>query len=147
MKSSGHGKLLCEFLKLSKLNAFILLGYQKNTDASVLVYKHRPEKTGFNMYAENIQQQLTFLALLPWIYLSIYIFILLKELCLCHKLRISNPDIFAIQCRRPEIFQNMNYVRPNNLSLKYKRFTRCKDIGIRKFEIMAKTQFLPKMGI
>ena len=27
--------------------------------------KHRPERTGFNMYAENTQQQLTFLALLP----------------------------------------------------------------------------------
>jgi len=34
-------------------------------DASILVYKHRPERTGFNMDAENTQQQLTFLALLP----------------------------------------------------------------------------------
>ena len=32
----------------------------------------------------------------------------------------------------------------NNLSLKYKRFTplSCTDIGIRKFEFVAKTQFL-----
>ena len=34
--------------------------------ASILVYKFRPERTGFNMYAENTQQQLTFLTLLPW---------------------------------------------------------------------------------
>ena len=34
--------------------------------ASILVYKHRPERTGFYMYTENTQQQLTFLALLPW---------------------------------------------------------------------------------
>ena len=37
-----------------------------NTDASILVYKYCPERTGFNMYAENAQLQLTFLALLPW---------------------------------------------------------------------------------
>ena len=65
MKYSGHRKLLCEFLKLSKLNAFIFLGYQTNSDTSILVYKFRPERTGFNMYAENPQQQLTFLALVP----------------------------------------------------------------------------------
>ena len=64
MKYSGHRKLLCELLKLSKLNAFILLG---NTDASILVYKNLPERTSFNMYAENTQQQLTFLVLLPWL--------------------------------------------------------------------------------
>ena len=34
-----------------------------NTDASILVYKFRPERTGFNMYAKNTQMQLTFLAL------------------------------------------------------------------------------------
>ena len=65
MKYSGHRKLLCELSKLSKLNAFILLGYQTNTDAFTLVYKFRPEKTGFTMYAEYTQQQLTFLALVP----------------------------------------------------------------------------------
>ena len=63
MKYSGHRKLLCELSKLSKLNAFILLGYETNTDASILVYKFRPERTGFNMYAEYTQLQLTFLAL------------------------------------------------------------------------------------
>jgi len=57
MKYSGHGKLLFELSKLSKLNAFILLGYWSNTDASFIVYNHHPERTGFNMYAENTQQQ------------------------------------------------------------------------------------------
>ena len=65
MKKSGYRKLLCELSKLSKLNAFIFLGYQKNTDASILVYKFRPERTGLNMYAEYTQLQLTFLALNP----------------------------------------------------------------------------------
>ena len=38
----------------------------------------------------------------------------------------------------------MNYVRSNSLSLKNQMFTLsyCKDIGIRKFEFVAKTQFL-----
>ena len=53
MKYSGHRKLLCELSKLTKYNAFKIHGYQTNTaDASILVYKFRLEKTGFNMYAE-----------------------------------------------------------------------------------------------
>ena len=50
----------------------------------------------------------------------------------------------GINCRRPLIFQTKNSVRPNNLSLKYQRFTSsdCKDIGIRQFEFVTKTQFL-----
>ena len=36
---------------------------KKNTNASILVYKFRPERTGFNMYTEYTQLQLTFLAL------------------------------------------------------------------------------------
>ena len=38
----------------------------------------------------------------------------------------------------------MNSVRINNLRLKYQRFapSDCKDIGIRRFEFVAKTQFL-----
>jgi len=66
MKYSGQRKLLCELSKLSKLNAFNLLGYQTNNDASILVYKFRPKRTGFNMYAELTRPQLTFLALVPW---------------------------------------------------------------------------------
>ena len=34
-----------------------------NTNSSILVYKFRPERTGFNIYAEYTQLQLTFLAL------------------------------------------------------------------------------------
>jgi hypothetical protein len=63
MKYSGHRKLLCELSKLSTFNAFNLLGYETNTDAAILVYKLRPERTGFNMYAEYTQLQLTFLVL------------------------------------------------------------------------------------
>ena len=62
MKYNGHRKLFCE---LSKLNALILRGYLTNTDASFLVYKVRPERTGFNMYAKYTLPQLTFLALVP----------------------------------------------------------------------------------
>ena len=36
-----------------------------NTDASTLVCKFRPKRTGFNMYAEYTRLQLTFLALHP----------------------------------------------------------------------------------
>ena len=63
MKYSGHRKLLYELSKLSKFNAFNLLGYKTNTDASILVYKFRPERPGFNMYTEYTQPQLTFPAL------------------------------------------------------------------------------------
>ena len=56
MKKSGHRKLLCEFSNSSKLNALLALN-------AILVYKFRPERTGFNMYAECMQLQLAFLAL------------------------------------------------------------------------------------
>jgi hypothetical protein len=65
MKFSGHRQLLCV---LSTLNAFNFLGYQTNTDASILVYESRPERIGFNMYAEYTQ--LTCLALVPCFYRS-----------------------------------------------------------------------------
>jgi len=60
-----------------------------------------------------------------------------------------SPYILGTRCRRSLIFQTMNSVRSNILSLKYHRFTpfSCKDIGIRKFEFMAKNQFLcPKVS-
>ena len=65
MKYFVHWKLFSEFSKLSKLNTFNLLGHYTNTDASFLVYKVRPERTGFKMYSENMRPQLTFLALVP----------------------------------------------------------------------------------
>ena len=42
----------------------------------------------------------------------------------------------------------MSYVRLKNLSLNNQRFTPsvCKDIGIRKFEFVAKTQFLSNLN-
>ena len=49
MKYSSHRKLLCELSKFSKFNAFILLRHKTNTDASILVYKFHPERTGFNV--------------------------------------------------------------------------------------------------
>ena len=67
-----------------------------------------------------------------------------KELSLCHKLWFSNPYIFGFQRRKPLKFQTMTFVRSNNISLKYQRFTTLgsKDIGIRKSEFVAKNQFL-----
>ena len=43
----------------------------------------------------------------------------------------------------------MNYVRSNSLSLKYQGFppSDCQDIGIRKFEFVAKTQFLSSLDL
>ena len=55
MKYSDDCKLLRELSKLSKFNAFNLLGYETNTDASILVYSFRPVRTGFNMDAEYTQ--------------------------------------------------------------------------------------------
>ena len=42
----------------------------------------------------------------------------------------------------------MNHVRPNSLSLKYQGFppSDSQDIGIRKFEFVAKTQFLSELN-
>ena len=46
-------------------------------------------------------------------------------------------------------FHKINSVRSNDIHLKYKRFTTsgCKDKGIRKFNFVAKNQFLLKMNI
>ena len=67
-----------------------------------------------------------------------------KELTLCNKLWFSNPYIFGFQRRKPLKFQTMTFVRSNNISLKYQRFTTMgsKDIGIRKSEFVAKSQFI-----
>ena len=55
-----------------------------------------------------------------------------------------STNIFATQCRRYLIFHTMVYVRSNTLSLKYLRFSPSgfNDIGIGKFEFVAKTQIL-----
>ena len=64
MRSIFHIKKINEIFWYI-FNAFNLLGYYTNTDASILVYKFRPKRTGFNVYAEYTRPQLTFLALHP----------------------------------------------------------------------------------
>ena len=68
----------------------------------------------------------------------------IKELSFCHKLWFSNSYNLATHSPRPLIFQTINSVRSNSLSLKYQRFTPsgCKDIEVRKCDFVAKTQFL-----
>ena len=65
----------------------------------------------------------------------------LKELSFCHKLRFSNSYNLATRFPRPLIFPTINSGRSNSLSLKYQRCTPS-DIGVRKCNIVAKTQFL-----
>ena len=55
-------------IKIIKFNAFNLLGYLTNTEASILVNKFRPERIDFNMYAEYTRPQLFFLAFHPLIH-------------------------------------------------------------------------------
>ena len=62
-----------------------------------------------------------------------------KELSLCHKLWFSKTYIFATQWRRSKIFQTMNSIRLNNLSLQY-HFV-AKICFIRTFELVEKTDF------
>ena len=49
--------------------------------------------------------------------------------------------MLTTQFHRPQIFETMNSVRSNNLSLKYQRFTQsgCRAIGIKKTETVART--------
>jgi len=56
---------------------------------------------------------------------------------------IFNP--YPCTARSSFIFQTLNSVRSNNLSLKFQRFKTCRFeriIGFIKFELVAKTQFL-----
>ena len=59
-------------------------------------------------------------------------------------IKLTNPFIFAIECCRPKIFQTMNSVSSNKISLIYYRLapSGCQTIRIRNFELVAKTQFL-----
>ena len=58
MKYSGHRKLLCELSKLSNFNAF---NHPRILNEHYSCLQIPP--TGFNMYAEYTQLQLTFLEL------------------------------------------------------------------------------------
>jgi len=67
-----------------------------------------------------------------------------KEMSFCNKLKLSNSYISATGWCKPLIFQTY-IIWPNNIhSLKYKRSTTFgwKDIAIRKFEFVTKSQFL-----
>ena len=66
---------------------------------------------------------------------------------LCHKLWFSNPNIFGTQCRKPLINQTYIFWSNKSHSLKFQRFTtlESKDIGIRKAEFVALSQFLCKI--
>ena len=61
---------------------------------------------------------------------------------LCHKIKFSNPYIFATHLSRALLFQTMKSVRSNNLILMYDRFTQphCPDLG-RTNLILWQTQF------
>ena len=67
-----------------------------------------------------------------------------KELSLCHKFWIYNPYFFRTQCRKSLILQTYIIWSNRIHSLKYLRSTtwESKDIGFRKAEFVAKTQFL-----
>ena len=55
--------LIIKIVKIKCSNPSRILNEQYN--ASILVYKFRPERTGFNMYTEYTKLQLTFLTLQP----------------------------------------------------------------------------------
>ena len=64
-----------------------------------------------------------------------------KEMSSCNKLNfLIRVRVFATRCRRHLFFQTMNSVRSNNIIFYYYRFpsSGCKNIGIRKFELVAK---------
>ena len=67
-----------------------------------------------------------------------------KEVIFCHKLKLSNPYIFAICWRKPLIFQTLAILSIIIYSLKYQRSTTlgCKDIGILKIDFVTETHFL-----
>ena len=60
----------------------------------------------------------------------------LNKLSLCHELKFSNPYIFETQCRRPVIFQTMNFIR-SKFGVRGKP-SGFKDIGIIKSEFPAR---------
>ena len=69
---------------------------------------------------------------------------LLKELSFCHKLKSSNPNIFAASWCKALIFQILIVLSISINSLKYLRSSTLgyKDIEIRKSEYVAKIKFL-----
>ena len=68
----------------------------------------------------------------------------IKKLSFWHKLRFSNSYNVGTRFHRLLIFRTINSGRSNSPSLKYQRITPsgCKDIGVRKCNLLQKTQFL-----
>ena len=66
-----------------------------------------------------------------------------KKLIFCHKLKFSNPSIFA----NFDISNSVHLIQ-KNVSLKCLSYAKlgCKDKGIRKLEYMAKTEFLSSIN-
>ena len=64
----------------------------------------------------------------------------IKELSSFHKVLFLNLYIFSTRCCRPLIFQTMNSVRSNSLSLKYQKLYF--NMLLINFKFVAKTQFL-----
>ena len=94
----------------------------------------------------SVWQKLSFFSVQLWFFSpsSLEQLQIIKELSFCHKLRFSYSYNLETCFPRPLIFQTINSGRSNSLSLKYQRFTPsgCKDIGVRKYKFVAKTQFL-----
>ena len=57
-------------------------------DASILVYKHCPERTGFNIVSRDTQQQLTSLALLPCKF----------------QVDMYNAQLYSVQCKACAVY-------------------------------------------
>ena len=95
-----------------------MLVYQTYTDASILVYKFRPERTGFNMFAEYTQLKLTFLALHSCV--AYARFSLNKWFC-CSSFKIVSFQIFPTLFLPKKTFagtQNTTVVRDNISKMK-----------------------------
>ena len=115
------------FLKLFLLSLYVLQPYVKYGSARLNIIKVWNVKR-FRHHSSGCQDKR----------------INCKELILCHKLRFSNLYIFEIQCCKPLTFQTFIIWSNRSHSLKCQRSTTLdsKDIGIRKSEFVAKTQFL-----
>ena len=93
--------LIIKIIKIKCSNPSRIL----NEHASILVYKFRPERTGFNMYAEYTQPQLTFLTLQPWHKQSILMYLGVFTIRLQRKLensillrRLNSFNCFILLC-------------------------------------------------
>ena len=145
------------FLKLEKLKICKPLFWNLNPD--LRARDTNPEKHGgccwnksarfldLNVYTVQCIHHHSWIILISWIFNSI--FPQYKDKRIEIWVFTTNSDFLIPFSLQPNIVdvKTMNSVRSNHLSLKYQRFTPSgyKDIGIRKFEFVAKTQFLLKL--